>query len=52
MSFRNLSQQRMFIAMTAEHVLQYAFNAKTDFAKWKKQALPQVLVVVQKNCYG
>ena len=39
MSFRNLSPQRMFIEMAAEHVPQYAFNAKTDFAKWKKQAL-------------
>jgi len=36
----------MFIEMAAEHVPQYAFNAKTNFAKWKKQALPQVLATI------
>ena len=46
MSFRNLSPQRMFIEMAAEHVPQYTFNAKTDFAKWKKQALPKVLATI------
>jgi len=36
----------MFIEMAAEHVPQYAFNAKADFAKWKKQALPKVLATI------
>lgn len=46
MSFRNLSPQQMFIKMAAEHVPQFAFNAGTDFAKWKKQALPEVLATI------
>jgi len=46
MSFRNLSPQRMFIEMAAEHVPQYAFSTKTDFSKWKKQALPKVLATI------
>ena len=46
MSFRNLSPQRMFIEMAAEHVPQYAFNGKTDFAKWKKQVLPKALATI------
>ena len=46
MSFRNLSPQRMFIEMAAEHVPQFAFNGKMDFAKWKKQALPKVLATI------
>ncbi len=46
MSFRNLSPQRMFMEMAAEHVPQYAFNAQTDFSKWRKQALPKVLATI------
>jgi len=33
MSFRNLSPQRMFIEMAAEHVPLDEFNVRTDFAK-------------------
>jgi len=36
----------MFIEMAAEHVPQYAFNDKTDFAKWKKEALPKALATI------
>ncbi len=36
----------MFIEMAAEHVPLYTFNAKTDFTKWKNQALPQVLATI------
>ena len=45
MSFRNLSPQRMFEKLALEHRPKYRFDPKTftDFASWKKEALPEVL---------
>ncbi|MBN2302059.1 MAG: hypothetical protein JXN60_06025 [Lentisphaerae bacterium] len=45
MSFRNLSPQKMFAEMANEHKPLRAFNGKTksDFAKWKKTTLREVL---------
>jgi dienelactone hydrolase len=36
----------MFIEIAAEHVPQYAFKGKNNFAKWKKQALSKVLSTI------
>ncbi len=46
MSFRNLSPEQMFIEMAAEHVPTFAFQDRTKFATWKKEALPQVLATI------
>ncbi len=48
MTIRNLSPQRMFMALAAEHKPVYQFSGKTkhDFAKWKKNALPKVLATL------
>ncbi|OGV54709.1 MAG: hypothetical protein A2X49_09545 [Lentisphaerae bacterium GWF2_52_8] len=43
MSFRNLSPQKMFMDIAAEHQPGCAFAAKTEFKTWKAKTLPQVL---------
>ncbi len=48
MSFRNLSPQRMFERMAAEHVPAFRFegSSRGDFAAWKEEALPRVLATL------
>ncbi len=45
MSFRNLSPQRMFEAMAAEHVPEFAFRAEdaASWRAWREEALPKVM---------
>lgn len=46
MSFRNLSPQKMFMDMAAEHKPKCEFSRKTDFKAWKSKALPLVLKTI------
>ena len=46
MAFHNLSPQRMFQKMAAEHLPSHAFQAGMNFSKWKKETLPLVLATL------